>query len=113
MIEDLKPDGWDDTFRTFAEKTRPIRCYTQGMFGGTVAVWIEIDGLKTLIGYGDYPTAKAEATARMLDLIEQMQSGLDLHRATTDRDDARRKRSAVLQDRYRDQLQASQIPKPE
>ena len=62
-LSDLAPEGFDDSMRAYALWTRPGRMYVQGFALRECGVWLDVDGVHTMIGYGDPDTALAEAEA--------------------------------------------------
>ena len=52
-LKDLEPEGFNDTMRHYAHMTRPARMYVQGFVLGECGVWLGVDGVQTIIGYGD------------------------------------------------------------
>ena len=62
-LKDIAPEGFDDSMRAYALMTRPGRMYVQGFALRECGVWLVVDGVNTMIGYGDPDTALAEAEA--------------------------------------------------
>lgn len=62
-LKDMEPAGFDDGMRAYALWTRPGRMYVQGFALRDCGVWLSVDGVQTMIGYGDPDTALAEAEA--------------------------------------------------
>lgn len=62
-LKDIEPEGFDESMRAYALMTRPCVMYTQRFALRECAVWISVDGVQTMIGYGDPDTALAEAQA--------------------------------------------------
>jgi hypothetical protein len=60
-MRELAPKGFDDWMRAYALMTRPGRMYVQGFALSDCGVWLSVDGVKTLIGYGAPDVALAEA----------------------------------------------------
>lgn len=60
-LKDLEPEGFNDTMRAYARMTRQARMYVQGFALSECGVWLGVDGVQTIIGYGDPDTALAEA----------------------------------------------------
>ncbi|HQV49098.1 MAG TPA: hypothetical protein PLF10_07425 [Dokdonella sp.] len=62
-IKELEPDGFDEAARAYASMTKPADVYVQGMALRHVAVWLRIDGVHTMIGFGEPDEALREAEA--------------------------------------------------
>lgn len=62
-LKDIAPEGFDDSMRAYALMTRPGRMYVQGFALRECGVWLDVDGVQTMIGFGDPDTALAEAEA--------------------------------------------------
>ncbi len=81
-IEDLKPVGFRAEHATYARWTLRPRATAQGMYGGTYALWLEIDSAgKTMIGHGYPEDALREALAKLDDLKAQVTESLERLRA--------------------------------
>lgn len=75
-VQDMQPQGWDESFRFYASRSRPVRTYTQGSAaGGNVTIWLTIDGMQTAIGYGPPQDAVIEASTRLYELIKELEQG--------------------------------------
>jgi hypothetical protein len=62
-LKDMEPEGFDDAMRWYAHVTRPGRMYVQGFALRECGVWLSVDGVQTMIGFGDHDAALAEAEA--------------------------------------------------
>lgn len=83
-LKDLEPEGFNDTMRHYAHMTRPARMYVQGFALRECGVWLGVDGVQTIIGYGDPDTALAEAEAwAERELAEIRRQIADRKRCTT------------------------------
>ena len=72
-IEDLKPEGFSDEHATYARWTLRPRATAQGMWGGTYALWLDIESAgRTLIGHGYPEDALREALAKLDELKAQV-----------------------------------------
>lgn len=81
-IEDLKPEGFSDEHATYARWTLRPRATAQGMWGGTYALWLDIESAgRTLIGHGYPEDALREALAKLDELKAQVTESLERLRA--------------------------------
>ena len=62
-LKDMAPEGFDDHMRWYAHVTRDGRMYVQGFALRECGVWLSVDGVQTLIGFGEPDDALAEAEA--------------------------------------------------
>lgn len=62
-LEELAPEGFNEGMRSYALMTRPARMYVQGFALSECGVWLDVDGVHTMIGYGEPDSALAEAEA--------------------------------------------------
>lgn len=62
-LKDMAPEGFDDSMRWYAHATRDGRMYVQGFELRECGVWLSVDGVQTLIGFGEPDEALAEAEA--------------------------------------------------
>ena len=62
-LKDMAPEGFDDRMRWYAHVTRDGRMYVQGFALRECGVWLSVDGVQTLIGFGEPDEALAEAEA--------------------------------------------------
>lgn len=71
-IEDMKPEGFTDHMRTYANFVKPWRTYVQGMALRECAVWLNVGGVETMIGFGEPDAALAEAEAALTEQIAKV-----------------------------------------
>ena len=62
-LKDMAPEGFDDRMRWYAHVTRDGRMYVQGFALRECGVWLSVDGVQTLIGFGEPDEALAAAEA--------------------------------------------------
>jgi hypothetical protein len=76
-IERPKPNGFDEHMRWFAHETREGKMYVQGLAQRECGVWLSVDGVQTLIGYGEPDEALKEVEAwaetQLLKVREQIE----------------------------------------
>jgi len=75
-LEDFKPAGFTDEMRHYAHMTRPGRMYVQGFGLRDIGVWLDVDGVHTLIGYGTTDEALAEAEAWTADQLDKVRKDI-------------------------------------
>jgi len=70
-INDYKPDGYNENMATFARWARPARVYVQGGQPGDYMIWLDVDGIETILGIGQPNDAITEALGRLDELKQQ------------------------------------------
>lgn len=70
-VSDLRPEGFSEEMAWYAKTSRSVRVYPQH-FGSSVALWLDVDGTQTMIGYGTPDAAIAEARAALDALAESI-----------------------------------------
>ena len=76
-IAELKPDVFLDEHRAYADLVKPWQMYVQGVALRECAVWIDVGGVKTMIGFGDPDSAMAEAEAAIRAQIAEVRRQLE------------------------------------
>jgi len=76
-LKDMEPDGFSDAHRWYAHVTREGWMYVQGFALRECAVWLSVDGVQTMIGYGDPDTALAEAEAWAAAQLEKVRKQIE------------------------------------
>jgi len=71
-LKAMKPDGFDDAMRWYAHVTRPGRMYVQGFALRECGVWLSVDGVQTMIGFGEPDIALSEAEAWAAEQLEKV-----------------------------------------
>jgi hypothetical protein len=76
-LSEIAPEGFDDGMRAYALMTRPGRLYVQGFAPRECGVWLSVDGVQTLIGFGEPDDALAEAEAWAKEQLEKVRRQIE------------------------------------
>lgn len=75
-IKDLEPDGFGPEMRAYASLAKRWDVYPQGMGLREVSIWLRIDGVQTMIGYGMPAAALAEAETALAQQLAEVRKAL-------------------------------------